>query len=119
LKLEKFQDKPLNGLIFGAGGLFSENLNRGKGGERGEKKKRKKKRTKREKREERRGKVQVDLHKIPIANRELGTVSGGLRFACIWRGWQTLMKVFCPKIELCGLINLLLAGHTSNYASGA
>jgi len=40
--------------------------------EKEEKKKRKKKRKKSEKREERRGKVQVDLLEIPIADRELG-----------------------------------------------
>ena len=39
--------------------------------EKEEKKKRKKKRKKSEKREERRGKVQVDLLEIPIADREL------------------------------------------------
>ena len=87
--------------------------------EKEEKKKRKKKRKRREKKEERRGKVQVDLLEIPRADKELGQVSESHRFICIWRGWQALVKVFCPKMELRGCIRRFLAGHNPNYMTGA
>jgi len=54
-----------------------------------------------------------------MAGREPVKVSESHRFVSIWRGWQALVKVFCPKMELRGCIRRFLAGHNPNYMTGA